>query len=124
LRGLHYQIAQPQGKLVVVTAGEIYDVVVDLRKSSPTFGQWVGTYLSAESRRMLWVPPGFCHGFYVMATVAEVQYKCSDYYAPTHERCIQWNDVDLAIEWPLQGAPVLSEKDRHAQAFARAQYFP
>lgn len=123
LRGLHYQIEQPQGKLILVTVGEIYDVAVDLRKTSPTFGQWVGTYLSAKNRRMLWVPPGFCHGFYVPADVSEVQYKCSDYYAPAHERCIQWNDPTIAIDWPLRGEPLLSEKDRHAQPFEQAQYF-
>jgi dTDP-4-dehydrorhamnose 3,5-epimerase len=124
LRGLHYQIVQPQGKLVLVTAGEIYDVAVDIRKSSPTFGQWVGTYLSAENRRMIWMPPGFCHGFYVTDAVAEVRYKCSDYYAPAHERCVQWNDPELAIEWPLNGVPLLSERDRRATPFARADYLP
>jgi dTDP-4-dehydrorhamnose 3,5-epimerase len=125
LRGLHYQIRQPQGKLVRVTVGEIFDVAVDIRKSSPTFGQWVGAYLSADNKRMLWVPPGFGHGFYVTAGPAEVQYKCSDYYAAAHERCIQWNDPQLAIEWPLNGRPLLSDKDtREAQPLARAECFP
>jgi dTDP-4-dehydrorhamnose 3,5-epimerase len=124
LRGLHYQIRQPQGKLVRVTVGEIFDVAVDIRRSSPTFGQWIGTRLSADDKRMLWVPPGFCHGFYVTAAVAEVQYKCTDYYAKAHERCIQWNDAQLAIEWPLRGEPLLSEKDRRqAKPLASAECF-
>jgi dTDP-4-dehydrorhamnose 3,5-epimerase len=125
LRGLHYQIRQPQGKLVRVTAGEIFDVAVDLRKSSPTFGRWVGTYLSADNKRMLFIPPGFAHGFYVPRGPAEVQYKCSDYYAPAHERCIRWDDPELAIDWPLIGDPILSDRDRlRAQAFAGAECFP
>jgi dTDP-4-dehydrorhamnose 3,5-epimerase len=120
LRGLHYQIRQLQGKLVRVTAGEIFDVAVDLRKSSPTFGQWVGARLSSQNKQMLWVPPGFAHGFYVTVGPAEVHYKCSDYYAPEHERCIRWDDSQLAIEWPLNGDPVVSERDQlRAQPFAR-----
>jgi dTDP-4-dehydrorhamnose 3,5-epimerase len=125
LRGLHYQIRQPQGKLVRVTIGEIFDVAVDIRTSSPTFGQWVGTYLSADNKRLLWVPPGFGHGFYVTAGPAEVLYKCSDYYARAHERCIQWNDPQLSIAWPLRGPPLLSDRDRreakplvHAECFS------
>jgi dTDP-4-dehydrorhamnose 3,5-epimerase len=125
LRGLHYQIRQPQGKLVRATIGEIFDVAVDIRRSSPTFGRWVGTYLSADNKRMVWIPPGFAHGYYVTAEVAEVQYKCSDYYAPMHERCIQWDDQELAIEWPLRGRPLLSHKDLHrATPLARAECFP
>jgi dTDP-4-dehydrorhamnose 3,5-epimerase len=124
LRGLHYQIRNPQGKLVRVTAGEVFDVAVDLRRSSPTFGQWVGEHLSAENRRMLWVPPGFGHGFYVTADVAECQYKCSDYYAPEHERCVRWDDPDLAIQWPLSGRPLLSERDLLAPPLAEAECFP
>jgi dTDP-4-dehydrorhamnose 3,5-epimerase len=125
LRGLHYQIRQPQGKLVRVTLGEVFDVAVDLRRSSRTFGHWVGVYLSADNRRILWVPPGFGHGFYVTRGPAEVQYQCSDYYAPEHERCIRFDDADLAIAWPLVGAPILSERDRtRGQPFAGAELFP
>jgi dTDP-4-dehydrorhamnose 3,5-epimerase len=125
LRGLHYQVRQPQAKLVRVTAGEVFDVAVDLRKSSPTFGRWVGTYLSADNKRMLWVPSGFGHGFYVTGGPAEVQYKCSDYYVPAHERCIRWDDPELAIEWPLRGDPILSDRDRlRGQPLARADCFP
>jgi dTDP-4-dehydrorhamnose 3,5-epimerase len=125
LRGLHYQIRQPQAKLVRVTAGEIFDVAVDLRRSSPTFGRWVATYLSSDNKRMLWVPQGFGHGFYVTAGPAEVQYKCSDYYVAMHERCIRWDDAQLAIEWPLAGDPILSDKDRlRGQPFANADCFP
>ena len=125
LRGLHYQIRQPQGKLVRATAGEIFDVAVDLRKSSPTFGRWVGTYLSADDKRMLWIPPGFAHGFYVTGGPAEVQYKCSDLYSAEHERCIRWDDPQLRIEWPLEGEPILSDRDRlSGESFARADCFP
>jgi len=114
LRGLHYQIKQPQGKLVRVISGEVFDVAVDIRKGSPTFGQWVGKSLSAENKRMLWVPPGFAHGFYVMSDHAEFVYKCTALYAPEHERCILWNDPDVGIKWPLVGdtMPVLSAKDK------------
>lgn len=125
LRGLHYQIKQPQGKLVRVSLGQVFDVAVDLRKSSPTFGQWVGEYLSAENKRMLWVPPGFAHGFYVVSDLAEFQYKCTDTYAPEHERAILWNDSDLSIEWPIpDGAEViLSSKDANAHAFNTAEIY-
>jgi dTDP-4-dehydrorhamnose 3,5-epimerase len=123
LRGLHYQVVKPQGKLVHVTLGEIFDVAVDLRKSSATFGRWVGTYLSARNNRMLWIPPGFGHGFYVTAAQAHVQYKCSEYYFPEHERSIRWNDAALAIEWPLETPPLLSRKDRDATSFAHGEYF-
>jgi len=124
LRGLHYQIRQPQGKLVRVTAGEIYDVAVDIRRSSPTFGKWAGVGLSAANRRMCWIPAGFAHGFLVTSDHAEVQYKTTDYYAPEHERCIAWNDRDLAISWPLKGEPILSPKDRAGLPLAQAEVSP
>ena len=121
LRGLHYQIQHPQGKLVRVVQGEVFDVAVDLRKSSATFGRWVGVHLSADNHRQLWVPPGFAHGFVVTSESAEFLYKTTDYYAPEHERCIVWNDPTLAIDWPLQGvAPLLSQKDLQGAAFANA----
>lgn len=126
LRGLHYQLLQPQGKLVRVTVGEVFDVAVDLRRSSPRFGDWVGVTLSAENQQMLWVPPGFAHGFYVLSDVAEFQYKCSDYYAPEHERSLRWNDPDLGIDWPLVGgaAPALSPKDAEGQWLVSAEVYP
>jgi dTDP-4-dehydrorhamnose 3,5-epimerase len=124
LRGLHYQIRQPQGKLVRVTAGEIYDVAVDIRRSSPTFGEWTAAVLSASNRKMCWVPPGFAHGFLVVSDHAEVQYKTTDYWAPQHERCIVWNDRDLAISWPLKGEPILSQKDRAGRPLKEAEVFP
>jgi dTDP-4-dehydrorhamnose 3,5-epimerase len=124
LRGIHYQIRQAQGKLVRVTVGEVFDVAVDLRKSSRTFGRWVGTYLSAESRQCLWIPPGFGHGFYVTSDAAELQYKCTDYYAREHERCIRWDDPDLSVSWPIQQSPLVSDKDRHASRFVEAECFP
>lgn len=123
LRGLHYQIRQTQGKLVRVTAGSVYDVVVDLRRSSPTFGQWLGEVLSAENRTQLWVPEGFAHGFLVLSESAEFLYKTTDYYAPEHERCIAWNDPTLAIDWPLQGAPIVSGKDDKGLSFLAAEVF-
>lgn len=123
LRGLHYQIQQPQGKLVRVAVGEVFDVAVDLRRSSPTFGQWVGAVLSAENKKQLWVPEGFGHGFLVLSEVAEFLYKTTDYYAPAHERCIIWNDPILSIDWQLQGEPVLSAKDAQGATFARADVF-
>ncbi len=127
LRGLHYQIWQPQGKLVRVTAGEVFDVAVDLRRGAPTFGRWVGVHLCAESGRMLWIPPGFAHGFYVVSPEgAEFQYKCTDYYAPQHERSLVWNDPEIAIEWPLvQGdPPSLSDKDARGLRLAEAEVYP
>ena len=124
LRGLHYQIKQPQGKLVRVTAGEVLDVVVDIRKSSSTFGQWLGIVLSAENKRMLWVPPGFAHGFLVLSEYAEFLYKTTDYWAPEYERSILWNDPDLAIDWSLKGMPALSSKDAQGSPFAKAELFP
>lgn len=124
LRGLHYQMQQPQGKLLRVVSGEIFDVAVDIRKSSPTFGKWVGCLLSAENKRQFWVPAGFAHGFLVVSEIAEVLYKTTDYYAPGHERCIVWNDADLAIAWPLDGAePILSAKDQAGQTLKTAQVF-
>jgi dTDP-4-dehydrorhamnose 3,5-epimerase len=121
LRGLHYQIQQPQGKLVRVVVGSVFDVAVDLRKNSPTFGQWVGSVLSAENKRQLWVP---AHGFCVMSEIAEVLYKTTDYYAPQHERCVIWNDLDLAINWPLTTAPIVSTKDQVGQSLKAAEVFP
>lgn len=123
LRGLHYQIEQPQGKLVRVAAGEVFDVAVDIRKSSPTFGQWVGVMLSAENRRMMWVPEGFAHGFVVLSEFAEFLYKTTDFYAPEHERCIRWDDPDIGVDWPLQGAPLLSAKDGRGTPFKDAEPF-
>ena len=111
LRGLHYQIEHAQGKLVRVTQGEVFDVAVDMRASSPTFGQWVGTHLSAENKRQMWVPPGFAHGFLVLSDTAEFLYKTTDFYAPQHECCLKWDDPSIRIEWPLQSMPILSAKD-------------
>lgn len=123
LRGLHYQIQQPQGKLVRVSQGEVFDVAVDLRRSSPTFGRWVGEILSAENKKQLWVPEGFGHGFVVLSDTAEFLYKTTAYYAPEHERSIMWNDPTLNIEWPIQGDPILSAKDAKAVALAQAEVF-
>lgn len=124
LRGLHYQLQQPQGKLVRVVAGEVFDVVVDLRRSSPTFGRWVGERLSAENRRMMWVPEGFAHGFLVTSESAEFLYKTTDYYAPEHERTLLWNDPAIGIAWPLEAAPNLKPKDAAGTPLAAAQTFP
>ncbi|MBI6553353.1 dTDP-4-dehydrorhamnose 3,5-epimerase [Pseudomonas veronii] len=123
LRGLHYQVRQPQGKLVRVVSGEIFDVAVDIRKGSETFGQWVGEVLSAENKRQLWIPEGFAHGFVVLSESAELLYKSTDYYAPAHERCIAWDDPRLAIEWPIDGTPTLSEKDTKGQLLSAAEVF-
>jgi dTDP-4-dehydrorhamnose 3,5-epimerase len=125
LRGLHYQIQQPQGKLVRVVQGEVFDVAVDIRKGSPTFGQWVGVVLSADNKKMFWVPPGFAHGFYVISPEAEFIYKCTDFYAPQYERSIRWDDATLGIEWPLiEGqAPLLSARDQAGQLFADAEVY-
>jgi len=120
LRGLHYQTENTQGKLVRVTSGEVFDVAVDVRKNSATYGQWVGVYLSAENKRQLWVPEGFAHGFYVTSNEAEFVYKCTDYYNPESEHSILWNDPDLAIEWPLRFEPLLSKKDANAVKFSIA----
>jgi dTDP-4-dehydrorhamnose 3,5-epimerase len=124
VRGLHYQIKQPQGKLIRVTAGEVFDVAVDIRRSSPTFGKWIGNKLSGENKLMMWIPPGFAHGFSVLSEYAEFLYKTTDYYSPEYERTILWNDPDLAISWPLQGEPLLSAKDRQGVPFAKAEAFP
>lgn len=125
LRGLHYQLKNTQGKLVRVTAGEVYDVAVDMRESSATFGQHVGVVLSGENKKQLWVPEGFAHGFYVMSDSAEFVYKCTDYYAPEHEISLAWNDPNLAINWPLldNQAPLLSAKDKNALSFNQAPKF-
>ena len=124
LRGLHYQIEQPQGKLVRVVAGEVLDVAVDIRRGSPGFGQWVGVRLSAENKRQLWVPEGFAHGFVVLSEHAEFLYKTTDYYAPAHERCIRWDDPELAIDWQFDGVPQLSAKDQAAPVLRDAELFP
>jgi len=126
LRGLHYQIKHPQGKLVRVVSGEVYDVAVDMRKTSPTYGQWAAVILSAENKKIFWVPAGFAHGFYVMSDEAEFVYKCTDYYAPEHEKSLLWNDPDLAIQWPLVGGapPLLSEKDKVGTVFSQAETYP
>lgn len=124
LRGLHYQIQQPQGKLVRVTAGEVFDVVVDLRRSSPRFGQHAAVVLSAENKHMLWVPPGFAHGFVVTSDDAEFLYKVTDYWAPDYERSLQWNDPALGIQWPLTGEPILSKKDAVGTPLASAETYP
>ena len=123
LRGLHYQIQQPQGKLVRVVVGEVFDVAVDLRQSSPTFGHWVGARLSAENKHQLWVPEGFGHGFVVLSDTAEFLYKTTDFYAPEYERSLLWNDADVAIEWPLEGPPILAAKDAAAKRLLDAEVF-
>ncbi len=123
LRGLHYQLRQAQGKLVRVVRGSVYDVAVDVRKSSPTFGRWVGVELSESNHRQLWVPPGFAHGFLVTSESADFLYKTTDYYAPEHERCIAWNDPAIGIHWPLAGTPVLSVKDQQGQLLAQAEVY-
>jgi dTDP-4-dehydrorhamnose 3,5-epimerase len=124
LRGLHYQIEQAQGKLVRVVNGEIFDVAVDLRRSSQTFGKWAGTMLSADNKKAMWIPAGFAHGFLIMSSVADVVYKATDYYAPQFERTIAWDDKDLDIKWPLAGAPILSAKDRNGVPFREAETYP
>ena len=123
LRGLHYQIKQPQGKLVRVVSGEVFDVAVDLRKSSETFGQWTGVVLSAENKRQFWVPEGFAHGFVVLSETAEFLYKTTDYYAPEYERCIRWNDAELAIDWQYSDEPLVSDKDANGVIFKQADIF-
>lgn len=124
LRGLHYQVVKPQGKLVRVVEGEVFDVAVDLRRSSPTFGRWVAEHLSADNRRMLWIPPGFAHGFYVLSEAAQFLYKTTDYWAPEYERTVLWDDPDLAIDWPLDAAPpLLADKDRAGLRLREAQAY-
>lgn len=124
LRGLHYQIRQPQGKLVRVVRGSVYDVAVDLRRSSPRFGRWIGLELSEENQRQLWIPPGFAHGFLVTSESADFLYKTTDYYMPEHERCVVWNDPVIGIEWPLTGVPMLSPKDFGGEPLAQSEIFP
>ena len=124
LRGLHYQIRQPQGKLVRVTAGEVFDVAVDLRRNSPTFSRRIETRLSAANKHMLWIPPGFAHGFLVLSDYAEVCYKTTDYWSPEHERCIAWNDPKINVAWPLQDEPLLSAKDQKGLRLDQAEVFP
>lgn len=123
LRGLHYQIQQSQGKLVRVVSGEVFDVAVDLRRTSATFGKWVGAVLSAENKMQLWIPEGFGHGFVVLSEAAEFLYRTTDYYAPEHERCIIWNDPELGIEWPISAPPILSAKDAAGAPFRSAEVF-
>ncbi len=126
LRGLHYQIRHPQGKLVRVVVGEAFDVAVDIRKQSTTYGHWVGTRLNADNKEMLWVPPGFAHGFYVLSAAVELIYKCTDYYFPEYDRSIKWDDPDIGIDWPLLDGkpPVLSEKDQQGRTFKTAEVYP
>jgi len=124
LRGLHYQIEKPQGKLIRTVSGEIFDVAVDIRGSSPTFGRWTGQRLSAENKRMLWIPPGFAHGFLALTEAAEVLYKVSDYWAQQYERTIIWNDPDIGIDWPFEGVPALSPRDAQGARLKDAQVFP
>lgn len=124
LRGLHYQINQPQGKLVRVVRGRVYDVAVDLRKSSPTFGKWDGVELSEDNNRQIWIPPGFAHGFYVLSEVADFLYKATDYYAPEHERSLLWNDSTVNVDWPLEGTPQLSAKDLQGLPWDRIEVYP
>ncbi|MCG8685309.1 MAG: dTDP-4-dehydrorhamnose 3,5-epimerase [Desulfobacterales bacterium] len=125
LRGLHYQLGRPQGKLVRVTQGQVFDVGVDLRKSSPYFGKWAGQILSSQNRKMLWVPPGFAHGFYVLSDKAEFCYKCTDYYAPELERCVLWNDPQIKVDWPqlINTDLILSDKDKNGDLLADAEVF-
>lgn len=123
LRGLHYQLRQPQGKLVRVVTGRVFDVTVDLRRRSPTFGQWVGVELSAENQRMLWLPPGFAHGFLVLSESADFLYKTTDYFAPEFERTLRWNDPDLAIAWPISGSPLVSAKDAAGKFLREAEVY-
>ena len=124
LRGLHYQIRQPQGKLIRVISGEVFDVAVDLRRSSPTYGKWVAAVLSAENKKQMWIPEGFAHGFVVTSAAAELLYKTTDYYAPEHERCIAWDDPAIGIQWPLDAPPILSIKDQRGVPLALAEVFP
>ena len=124
LRGLHYQLRHPQGKLVRVVAGEVFDVAVDLRRSSAAFGRWAGFHLSAENKRMLWIPPGFAHGFLALSDSCDVLYKATDFYAPEDERCVAWDDPGIGIRWPLQGAPLISPKDAMGLPLRTAETYP
>lgn len=123
LRGLHYQIHNPQGKLVRVVSGEVFDVAIDLRKQSPTFGKWVGVNLSAKNKQMLWIPEGFAHGFLVLSPTADFLYKTTDFYDPSSDRCIRWDDPDLSIDWPIKQTPILSTKDQQGKWFKDAEVF-
>ena len=123
LRGLHYQVMQPQGKLVRVVAGEVFDVAVDVRRSSPRYGRWTGLHLSAENKRTMWIPAGFAHGFLALSEFAEVLYKTTDYYAPEHERCVLWSDPDIGVDWPLSGTPLVSEKDGRGVSLKLAETY-
>jgi dTDP-4-dehydrorhamnose 3,5-epimerase len=123
IRGLHYQVERPQGKLISVTRGEIFDVAVDLRRSSPTFAKWVGFRLSESDHRMMWIPRGFAHGFLVLSESADVLYKLDDFWSPPHERTIAWDDPEIGVRWPLQGSPILSDKDRRGAALRSAEVF-
>lgn len=124
LRGLHYQLVKPQGKLVRVVTGEVFDVAVDMRRHSPSFGRWVGARLSEDNKHQLWVPPGFAHGFYVLSDSADFIYKCTEFYSPQDERSLRWNDPDLAIDWPTSGEPLLAKKDAEAPFFRDAEAYP
>ena len=124
LRGMHYQIRQPQGKLVRIVSGRVFDVAVDMRRSSPRMGRWAGVELSAENKKQLWIPPGFAHGFLVLSESADFLYKTTDYYAPEHERCVIWSDPDIGIRWPLEGQPTLAPKDQAGKALKEAETFP
>lgn len=124
LRGLHYQLVKPQGKLVRVVTGEVFDVAVDMRRHSPSFGRWVGARLSEDNKHQLWVPPGFAHGFYVLSDSADFIYKCTEFYSPQDERSLRWNDPDLAIDWPISGEPLLAKKDAEAPFFRDAEAYP
>ena len=125
LRGLHYQLGKPQGKLVRVTRGAVFDVAVDLRRSSPDFGRWTGVLLSGDNKKMLWIPPGFAHGFLALEDETDFLYKCTDYFSPGEERAIAWNDPDIAIDWPLDGLePIVSDRDRNAPRLAEAEVYP
>ena len=123
LRGLHYQIEQPQGKLVRAVVGEVFDVVVDIRRSSPTFGKWIGICLSADNKKMMWVPPGLAHGFAVLSEHADFLYKTTDYWAPQYERTLMWNDPDIGVVWPITGEPILAAKDKTGKRLADAEMF-
>lgn len=124
LRGLHYQLARPQGKLIMVVQGAVYDVAVDLRKSSPTFGKWVGVHLDSQTPQMLWIPPGFAHGFLTLSAQADFIYKATDFYDPSSEHCIRWDDADLGITWPISGSPLLSAKDQQGKSLHESPVFP
>jgi dTDP-4-dehydrorhamnose 3,5-epimerase len=124
LRGLHYQVQQPQGKLVRVAQGEVFDVAVDMRRSSPTFGRWVSAVLTGDNHHQLWIPPGFAHGFYVLSESADLLYKCTELYAPDHDRALKWDDPDVGVEWPLSGTPLLSAKDQAGTPLRHADTYP